>query len=993
MLSLPVKEPRKRAAIEASLLAALIAVLILLAGTGHYLLDFKKFRNAHQDQENTVVERARAVLQTALASAVSDTRLLAQTVRQVGTPASLGDARTETLAELFSALSRERPMYDQIRLLSYRGRELIRVNREPDGPNVVGRKELQDKSKRYYFAQARDLAAGQIYVSPVDVNIEWGKVEAVPRPMFRLATPVFDDSGHRRGVVLINYRGEALGEIFKQAMGNTGERLMVVDDRSYWLSNPRQELEWGFVYDPDARFQNYYPQVWQRMVKQAGGTHVDHRGIFTFALLDLEHALGVADSPGSSWFIVSLFPNALLHQALGIGSYLGAYGLLVLLGFVAAVGFGRARARQLQALVRLQGVEPLGQALEAAVNPVIVTDSTDKVVLVNDALLVHAGYSRHDLLGQGRIDMLVPPASGEACRSRLRGLIAGKLEPGVFDAGLLGRSGDNYRLSWGESLQRNTAGEITGVVYIGEVPRSELPPDERLQNLAIATEQSPVSVMITDTDGHIEYVNSRFSALTGYTNEEVLGQKPSILKSGKSPPEDYRQLWSNLKAGREWQGVFHNRKKSGHLYLEAATISPLRNESGNVTHFLALKEDITERVRLEKNFRLSVEAAPSAMILTNSAGTIVLANARTEQMFGYTREEMLGQPLEMLVPRAGRERHAGLRRQYNAQPTAREMGSELELSAEHREGHKIPVDIGLNPIETDEGTMVLSSIVDLSERNALQYQLEERNRQVVEAHALATVGRMAAMVAHDLRNPLSSVKMGLQILNRSASRSDDAGDREIQGIALEQVQYMEKILSELLSYARPAVLNREWFDVAKTVDKTVLLCQKEVQRHQVRLNVWSQPSLPTLYGDSHRLQQVISNLIGNSIEACAEAGIKSPEISVRTHLDLGEDIPRICIEIIDNGPGLDAESERRAFEAFFTSRAKGTGLGLTIVRQIVAAHGGVVTVVNEPGAGARASIIMPTRPLDKSGGDGTPHKGTEQSQPDKRPVEVVTSGE
>ena len=125
------------------MLAALIAVLILLAGTGHYLLDFKKFRNAHQDQENTVVERARAVLQTALASAVSDTRLLAQTVRQVGTPASLGDARTETLAELFSALSRERPMYDQIRLLSYRGRELIRVNRGAEGPKVVGRKELQ----------------------------------------------------------------------------------------------------------------------------------------------------------------------------------------------------------------------------------------------------------------------------------------------------------------------------------------------------------------------------------------------------------------------------------------------------------------------------------------------------------------------------------------------------------------------------------------------------------------------------------------------------------------------------------------------------------------------------------------------------------------------------------------------------------------------------------------------------------------------------------
>ena len=117
-----------------------------------------------------------------LSKTIADARFLAETAQHIGVPVSLGDARTEMLAAQFSALNRQRPMYDQIRLLSYRGRELIRVNREPDGPNVVGRKELQDKSKRYYFAQARDLAAGQIYVSPVDVNIEWGKVEAVPRP-------------------------------------------------------------------------------------------------------------------------------------------------------------------------------------------------------------------------------------------------------------------------------------------------------------------------------------------------------------------------------------------------------------------------------------------------------------------------------------------------------------------------------------------------------------------------------------------------------------------------------------------------------------------------------------------------------------------------------------------------------------------------------------------------------------------------------------------
>ena len=196
------------------------------------------------------------------------------------------------------------------------------------------------------------------------------------------------------------------------------------------------------------------------------------------------------------------------------------------------------------------------------------------------------------------------------------------------------------------------------MVYLGAVPRQELPEDERFRRLAVATEQSPVSVMITDTDGHIEYVNARFSELTGYSSAEVLGCKPSILKSGKTPSEDYRQLWANLKAGRDWKGVFYNRKKSGQVYSETARISPLRNEAGEITHFLATKEDITERTRLEKNFKLAVEAAPSAMVLSNSDGLIVLANSRAEQMFGYSREDSLGQPTERVVPPRARNDRA-----------------------------------------------------------------------------------------------------------------------------------------------------------------------------------------------------------------------------------------------------------------------------------------------------------------------------------------------
>ena len=960
-----VQNPRNRALIESAVLLLVIALTVILIGVGQYFLDLKRFREDQRQQERLVVDQARLVIQGALASAVSDIRILAQIVERVGVPASLGDSRAGTLAEYFSTLARERPMYDQIRLLNYPGREIVRINLSPEGLEVVERQDLQDKSKRYYFTQARDLEAGQIYISPVDVNVEWGESEAVPRPMFRVATPVFDDGGHPRGVVLINYRGEALAEIFRAGMGAAGDRLTVLDQRGYWLSSPRQELEWGFAYDSDARFQNHYPTIWRQMAQQVSGTHLNRRGMFTFTRLNSLSSAGVLETSSPAWFVVSLFPAGLLRQELGLGNYLIAYGLLLLLVMLATVGYGIVRAAQLGARVWLGQCEPLVEALKYAPNPVIATDLSDHIVFVNDSVLEYSGYSRAHLLGKSRIDTLVAPTAGEACRARLRELSGGKRDPGLLDAGLYGRGGDNYRLNWSESLQRNSAGVVTGVVYLGAVPRQELPEDERFRRLAVATEQSPVSVMITDIDGHIEYVNARFSELTGYSSAEVLGCKPSILKSGKTPPEDYRQLWANLKAGRDWKGVFYNRKKSGQVYSETARISPLRNEAGEITHFLATKEDITERTRLEKNFKLAVEAAPSAMVLSNSDGLIVLANSRAEQMFGYSREEILGQPIEILVPQQARKHHAGLRREYRRAPATREMGTGVALFGEHRDGHRIPVDIGLNPIDTEDGIMVLSSIIDLTVHETLKHKLEERNRQVVETHALATVGRMAAMVAHDLRNPLSSVKMGLQIMSRSSDKGSDSGDEELRVIALEQVQYMENILNELLAYSRPPVLKREWFDITKTIERTILLCQEQLQRYQVQLNAWNQPSLPTIYGDSHRLQQVVSNLIMNAIEACAEAGTVSPRISVRTHLDLGEETPVIRIEIIDNGPGLDAEAGRRAFDAFFTSRAKGTGLGLTIVRQIIGAHSGIVTLENEPVGGARASIILPTRPLQK----------------------------
>lgn len=127
--------------------------------------------------------------------------------------------------------------------------------------------------------------------------------------------------------------------------------------------------------------------------------------------------------------------------------------------------------------------------------------------------------------------------------------------------------------------------------------------EEKILQLSMAVEQSPVLIIITNRNGAIEYVNPKFCAVTGYTREEVMGRNPRILKSGDKSPEEYRELWTTINAGKEWQGEFHNKKKSGELYWESACISPIRNESGRIAHFLAVKEDITERKQAEKELQ------------------------------------------------------------------------------------------------------------------------------------------------------------------------------------------------------------------------------------------------------------------------------------------------------------------------------------------------------------------------------------------------------
>ena len=266
----------------------------------------------------------------------------------------------------------------------------------------------------------------------------------------------------------------------------------------------------------------------------------------------------------------------------------------------------------------------------------------------------------------------------------------------------------------------------------------------------------------------------------------------------------------------------------------------------------------------------------------------------------------------------------------------------------------------ISPIrnEHNEITHFLAIKEDVTEHLRLREEVEQRNRELANAQSLAAMGQMASMVAHDLRNPLSSVKMTLQILKKRPLEYLKRNAGEFADIALDQVRYMEAILADLLLFSRPDALKPQWLQINTLLDDALSTTQKTISATQPRIKTLYDPMLPAIHGDPTKLKQTFSNLIMNALQASGSQDM-SPVLEIRTFLELSADAPRICIEICDNGPGIFPELQNKVFEPFFTTKAKGTGLGLPIVKRILDQHKGAIEMVNRNKGGTKVRVTLP----------------------------------
>jgi PAS domain S-box-containing protein len=370
-----------------------------------------------------------------------------------------------------------------------------------------------------------------------------------------------------------------------------------------------------------------------------------------------------------------------------------------------------------------------------------------------DGILVVNRRNQRLLLNQRMVELFnIPPdvAADENDQRLLNHVVTLVKDPGPFLARInhLNRhpretSRDEIELTDGRIFDRYSSpvvgkngtyyGRIWAFRDITERKRNE----DTLQQLSAAVEQSPVSIVITDPQGKISYVNSKFTETTGYGPEEVVGKTPGILKSGITSPEVYRSLWSTVRQGRQWQGELCNRKKSGEIYWESATIRPITNAKGGITHFLAIKEDITEKRRAEealraseKRYRLLFERNLAGVLRTTLEGRVLECNQAAARMFGYDSPE------EVLNLRAADFYQESSDREAFLSKLKSEKGlTNQEMKCRRKDGESVWVIANLSLIEDELAGVgiVEGTVVDITERKRAEEQVRELLDSIPEA--------------------------------------------------------------------------------------------------------------------------------------------------------------------------------------------------------------------------------------------------------------------
>ncbi|GAB6139550.1 hypothetical protein JCM14076_02790 [Methylosoma difficile] len=510
---------------------------------------------------------------------------------------------------------------------------------------------------------------------------------------------------------------------------------------------------------------------------------------------------------------------------------------------------------------------------------------------------------------------------------------------------------------------------------------------QRIRQLAQAVEQSPESILITDFEAHIEYVNASFSRITGYSKEDVMGKNPRLLASGKTASKTFVSMWSNLTQGKHWQGEFYNRRKNGEEYTEWALIVPLRQEDGSITHYVSVQTDVSNQKRMDRELmqyrsqledlvKLRTAALEHAHQLLQETfhalgkagfgihwvdaetGKLFKANEKACEMLGYSLEEMQALRVSDFDPNFPSHDFAlktlNLRENRNAR---------FETLNRHKDGRLIAVEVTTYYLDAtaDEPARFVAFLTDISSRKQTEQELLSA-KQAAEAANQAKSDFLAKM-SHEIRTPMNAIIGLTHIIEKhelSASTRDLVNKIHTAGDTL------LAIINDILDFSKIEAgameIVNEPFRLSHLLGKVNTLMSPAIHKKHLQLLIRNKASgIDYLLGDALRLEQVLVNLISNAVKFTAHGNIILGIDIIRKKASVTE----LRFSVLDSGIGISEDKLQHIFQAFsqadnsITRQFGGTGLGLSISLHLVKRMGGQMGVSSELGKGSEFWFSMP----------------------------------